>query len=382
MRAGLTHRFLSATCLSAVVVSAAVGWWGCGQNGGEAEGSFSVDTDGGNGDDGFGSGGGNAPPIQGLTSISVTPATTALTLQYPVSPPGATTQLKAEGKFQDGHSADVTTSVAWTISPNDIASVGAGAFASTAPGTFTVTAVAGTITSNPATVTVTLTGSVVGMGVTQGDLDGTPSGGAPTIAYPLDGALFPYQLGPIEFQVVATSPAQTEARIAFEGSTRSTSRSTSRAFPIAAPAIPNACAVTVPSDHRGRCSTARAKGTKLTETVRLAAPGWGLARRERADRREVVELPAHRRPLLLERRHRPPATRSSCGTTSTRPGPRPSSTSPRPRLDGMGRPTSRIIDPPAVHRQHPRASAATRSRSTEPRSASPSAAVQPVALRA
>jgi len=273
MRAGLTHRFLSATCLSAVVVSAAVGWWGCGQNGGEAEGSFSVDTDGGNGDNGFGDGGGNAAPIQGLTSISVTPATTALTLQYPVSPPGATTQLKAEGKFQDGHSADVTTSVAWTISPSDIAMVGAGAFTSMAPGTFTVTAVAGTITSNPATVTVTLTGSVVGMGVTQGDLDGTPSGGAPTIAYPLDGALFPYQLGPIEFQVVATSPSQTEARIAFEGSNIDL-KVYEPCVPIANPAIPNACTVTVPSNLEVALDGA-SEGAMLTETVRLAAPGGG-----------------------------------------------------------------------------------------------------------
>ena len=31
--------------------------------------------------------------------------------------PGATTELKAEGTFQDGHTADVTGAVFWSLSP-------------------------------------------------------------------------------------------------------------------------------------------------------------------------------------------------------------------------------------------------------------------------
>src|SRR6202007_1861870 len=147
---------------------------------------FAATVDAGDDSGGFG-GDSGPPPIQGLTSISLTPTMTTLSLQYPVTPPGATTQLKAEGTFQDGHTADVSASVSWSISPSDVAVVRSGAFSSIAPGSFTVTAIAGSVASNPATVTVTLTGTVVGMGVTQGDLDGTPSGGTPTIAYPLDG---------------------------------------------------------------------------------------------------------------------------------------------------------------------------------------------------
>ncbi len=207
------------------------------------------------------------------TSISLTPATAALSLQYPVSATGVTTQLTAKGTFQDGHTADVTAQVSWVITPSGAATVNAGTFVSLGAGTFTVTATSGSVTSNAATITVTLTGTVVGMGVTQGDLDGTPSGAAPTIAYPLDGALFPFQLGPIEFQVVATSSAQTEARIAFKGDTIDLNVY-APCVPLVAPAIPNACAITVPSDLETQLDGA-SEGVKLTETVRLAAPGGG-----------------------------------------------------------------------------------------------------------
>jgi hypothetical protein len=194
-------------------------------------------------------------------------------LQYPVTPPGATVQLKAQGTFQDGHTADVTSSVAWSISPANIAMVRSGAFSSLAPGQFTVTAVAGSVTSNQATVTVTLTGTVVGMGITPGDLDGMPGGGTPTIAYPLDGALFPYLLGPIEFQVVPTSPSQTEARIAFEGD-HVDLKVYEPCVPIMNPTIPNACTITVPSTLEQVLDGA-SEGMNFTETVRLAAPGGG-----------------------------------------------------------------------------------------------------------
>jgi hypothetical protein len=212
-----------------------------------------------------------AAPIPGLTSISLTPTTASLTLTYPVASPGATTQLKAQGTFEDGHTADVTEAVFWSLSPANIASVSGGTFTSMNPGAFTVTAGSAGVTSNAATITVTLTGTVVGMGVTQGDLDGTPGGAPPAIAYPVDGSLFPYQLGPIEFQMVPTTAAQTEARVAFEGDTIDL-KVYEPCIPIAAPTIANACTVTVPSDLEMLLDGA-SEGTKLTETVRLAAPG-------------------------------------------------------------------------------------------------------------
>jgi hypothetical protein len=263
------QRALRPTLLS-VVVSCAVAAWSC-AGGTNAENLLGPKSDAGS------SGDASAPAIQGLSSIALTPTATTLSLQYPVSSAGATTQLKAEGTFQDGHTADVTASVSWGISPNGIATVGgvfgsgAGTFSSQAPGTFTITALSGSVTSNPATVTVTLTGTVVGTGVTQGDLDGTPSGAAPTIAYPLDGALFPYQLGPIEFQMVPSNASQTEARIAIEGDNIDL-KVYALCVPITAPAIANGCTVTIPSALETLLDGA-SEGTTLTETVRLSAPG-------------------------------------------------------------------------------------------------------------
>jgi hypothetical protein len=213
-------------------------------------------------------------PIEGLASILLTPPSTSLTLQYPATTQ-ATTQLTAEGSFMTGPMQNVTSQVSYSIDPPGMASVNDGLFASPAPGTFTITASAGSVTSNSVTVTVTLAGTVVGMGVTQADLDGTPgAGGAPTIAYPLDGALFPYQLGPIEFQVVPTSTMQTEARIAFEGGGIDL-KVYEPCVPIMAPTIPNACTVTVPADLEQALDGA-SEGTTFTQTVRLSAPGGGM----------------------------------------------------------------------------------------------------------
>jgi hypothetical protein len=267
------RRSFRATLLLVAALAGSAAWSCANGSGSHAGGGTGVETNDSGTGIGFGGGDASAPTIQGLVSIAITPATTSLSLAYPVTFPGATAQLTAEGKFQDGHSADVSSSVTWTISPGDIASVGGGAFSSQAPGTVTITALAGSIVSSPATVTVTVTGTVVGMGVTQGDLDGTPSGAAPTIAYPLDGALFPFQLGPIEFQVVPTSAAQTEARIAFE-SPNIDLKVYEPCVPITTPTIPNACAITVPSDLEPLLDGASEAG-KLAETVRLAAPGGG-----------------------------------------------------------------------------------------------------------
>jgi hypothetical protein len=241
-----------------------VGWAG----GCSATGSHS-----GTGGGGTGAGSGGGAPAASPTSISLTPATAALSLQYPVSASGATTPLTAKGTFADGHVADVTSQATWVVTPGGAATVNGGAFASATAGTFTVTASSGSVISNAATITVTLTGDVVGSGVTQSDLDGTPSGAAPTIAYPLDGSLFPYLLGPIAFQVVAPSAAQTEARIAFKGDTIDL-KVYAPCVPIMNPAIPGACTITVPGELESQLDGA-SESTNLTETVRLAAPGGG-----------------------------------------------------------------------------------------------------------
>lgn len=62
-------------------------------------------------------------------------------------------------------------------------------------------------------------GSMMGAGVTAADiprLDGTPSGNSLDIAYPLDGAIFPSNFGPVTVQV-ARQQQQDIARITFTG---------------------------------------------------------------------------------------------------------------------------------------------------------------------
>jgi hypothetical protein len=265
---GALREFLRFGLFAGLVVAAASAWVGCAAAGAHGGGGS------GGGDAGFGDdGGGSAPTIQGLVSIALSPAASSLTLTYPVTSPGATTQLTATGTFQDGHTADVTQAVSWAVSPGDLASVGGGLFGSLVPGSFTVTALAGSVTSNPVTVSVKLTGNVVASGIPQADLDGSPAGSAPTIAYPLDGALFPYALGPIEFQVVPTSGSQTEARIAFEGD-QIDLKVYAPCTPIANATSTNACSVTIDPSLETVLDGA-SEGNVLTETVRLAAPGGG-----------------------------------------------------------------------------------------------------------
>jgi len=64
-------------------------------------------------------------------------------------------------------------------------------------------------------------GAFFGLGFIKGDiakLDGTPSAGTATmIAYPLDGALYPANFGPITVQVTKESSSQTLARLRWSG---------------------------------------------------------------------------------------------------------------------------------------------------------------------
>jgi Tol biopolymer transport system component len=63
---------------------------------------------------------------------------------------------------------------------------------------------------------VTLAGSADNPGFAPGDhgkLDGTPGAGQPAIAYPLDGALFPVNLAPVEVHIQKSDPSQILARV-------------------------------------------------------------------------------------------------------------------------------------------------------------------------
>jgi hypothetical protein len=215
-----------------------------------------------------------------LRSITVTPATVTTSVTYPQKPQPVT--LTATGSFAGGKTMDVTQCAGWTVSP-DLGMVSGGSFAPPGAGQFTVTAGSGSVSSS-ATITVKLTGSVQSGNVDATKLDGTPAGGAPRIAYPLDGALFPYHFGDLAFQIVPSTQGQSIARIHFDGDAIDLNVY-APCVSIPSAAIGGACAVALPAELEDDLAGASA-APKLTETVRLAAAdGSSLAESATIDAR-------------------------------------------------------------------------------------------------
>jgi hypothetical protein len=207
---------------------------------------------------------GNCPP--GLKSIAVTPATATQQIMYGQMPQPVS--LKATGTFADGTTTDVTSCAAWSSSASQLTAIASGTFNPMGAGQFTITALNGSV-SGTAVVTVKLVGTANPGNVDATKLDGNPSGGAPNVAYPLDGALFPYQYGDLAFQVVPTASSQTLARIAFEGDAIDL-KVYAPCTPIASPAIAGACSIALPPDLEKDLAGV-SEAPHLTETVRLAS---------------------------------------------------------------------------------------------------------------
>ncbi len=162
---------------------------------------------------------GPPPPIDGLVSVVIDPASAALTLAWASPLVSAKQAFKATGTFKDGSTKDVTAAMTWSTSSSSSAiSVSKGNLDAAAPGKFDVIAQAGTVVGKAA-VTVKLTGNVVAPGFPAdmvAKLDGAAGTGV-NIAYPLDGALVPARLGPMEFQIQKSDGAQSLARVAVTG---------------------------------------------------------------------------------------------------------------------------------------------------------------------
>lgn len=91
-----------------------------------------------------------APPTVTLQSITVTPGAPSVAA-------GRTLQLAASGTYSDNTSKDMTTTVTWTSSDTNIATVAGGLVTGKAPGTAKITASSGGISGS---VTVTVTAAV------------------------------------------------------------------------------------------------------------------------------------------------------------------------------------------------------------------------------
>jgi hypothetical protein len=209
----------------------------------------------------------------GLESITVTPASTPLTLAYSATPSPVTTTLTATGKFQNGSTSDITGCAVWTVSPSG-PTVAGGAFSTTTAGYFTVTVEAvsstgsSTVIQGSATVIVTLTGTANSGGVSTTGLSGTPSGTPLSVAYPLDGALFPLHFGDLGFQVVPSSSSFTTASISFQGDAANFVLYAA-CTPIQGATMGNACTVSIPASLEADLAGMSA-GSSLTETVRIS----------------------------------------------------------------------------------------------------------------
>jgi hypothetical protein len=190
---------------------AAAGAGGGRSDGGDAGGS---DADGGDapldgvtgdadGGEEAADGGDAGPSIPGLTALTIDPPSATLTMQLDTSNNFAPAQstFRALGVV-NGSQQDVSGLVVWSGTPGPV-SINGGSVTVTAPGVYTIAAEVGGLRAT-ATMTASFTGTFVDTslgGASRTALDGTPSGTTAEIVYPLDGALFPGNLGAVEVQV-------------------------------------------------------------------------------------------------------------------------------------------------------------------------------------
>ena len=163
--------------------------------------------------------------IPGLMSIDVSPPTASLTTSN-----GAVAQqaFTATGHFEDGHSADVTSKVTWTLADSDLGSFTSGNFtASTIRGGKTIVkASAGALYG-----TAQLAVRYVSSRVSNEDGSTAPANSnalfaaatlpdstlAPSLVYPLDGVVVPVNLGEIEVQWQKAGSVADLFEVAFSG---------------------------------------------------------------------------------------------------------------------------------------------------------------------
>ena len=165
-----------------------------------------------------GTGGIIPPPLPGLVSLRIEPASVSINLERdPITgriTPGVADYV-AYGTMDSGATEDVSARVQW---PSDVMSLRilGGHVTVTAPGRYTIRAKSGSIEAN-AELIANFTGSFTAPGYNPDatpSLDGAASGAA-QIAYPLDGALFPSNMGPIYVHITKPTAA-TSARLKFQ----------------------------------------------------------------------------------------------------------------------------------------------------------------------
>lgn len=153
-------------------------------------------------DDGGSQGDTNKPPLDGLTALAITPSSGSIAV--PVGGVGKQ-PLTITGTFTDGSSRDVTNDVTLSVVSGP-ATIASATVSATSGGEIDVQAASGTISAK-AVFDAKLSGDVV---IAPADpsiktaLSGS-GGSVGDVVYPLDGALFPSNLGTLDVQVASTT---------------------------------------------------------------------------------------------------------------------------------------------------------------------------------
>ncbi len=174
-----------------------------------------------------GGGGSGGSSMATLTSIDVSPA--SVTLSTIGGGAAATQQFVATGHFSDGSTQDISATAGWSLDDPQIGAVTAGAFTGspTRGGVATLSAGFGTINGS-ATITIKYAATRV-----SGDDGSTAPAGsagvfanasedptlAPLLAYPLDGAEVPHNLGMLEVQWKKPTATADVFEVSFEAPT-------------------------------------------------------------------------------------------------------------------------------------------------------------------
>jgi hypothetical protein len=209
-----------------------------------------------------------------VTALAISPNQAQLTMVTAGSGYAATQAFTATATLDDGHSEDVTTEVTWSADDSSIMFQGADATFSAA-GVYTVSAGYGGVTAS-AKVIATLTAVGYGSGFNQSgqpSLDGTPvAGQTPTIAYPLQGALVPVNIAPIEVHAQMSDPSQTIARVELSCGTLLDYRYYANCTPSPNPTtFPNACIVSISDTIIAAQLAGVSESDDVDLVVRLAA---------------------------------------------------------------------------------------------------------------
>jgi WD40 repeat protein len=170
---------------------------------------------------------GPTDPLAGLSAVTISPADASLTVMGGAA---ANTAFTATGLFADGHSADVTSLVTWSLANSTLGTINGGVVtANGSSGGITKVSASGDGVTGGAQLTI----KYLNTEISTADGSTAPSNAqslfamattadptlAPKIVYPLDGVVMPSNLGELEVQWMPPTSSADLFEVAFLGDT-------------------------------------------------------------------------------------------------------------------------------------------------------------------